>query len=373
MIALAVEMKLAIVCDDLIQFGGQERVVMALHDMWPDAPIFTSAVSNRWAALCRQKNIRVETSFIQKLPFLERLNKFYAGFLLYPLAFESFDLSPFDVVLSVSSRFAHGVITKPPIKHICYMNSPGRMFWEPWSYFVEGMSRFLPVVSGLLAYLRVWDFVAATRVDFFIANSKVPQERIKKYYGRDSEIIYPFVETPRREVLAHGKGDYFLLISRLQSWKRTDIVVKAFTDLGVRLKIVGEGPALSTLKSTAGATCEFLGYVSEEKKQELLSGCIALIHPQLEDFGIVPLEAMALGKPVIAYGEGGALETIVPGQTGEFFYHQTTNDVVDAVRKFDSDKYSTYACVNRAREFSRAVFERRIKDYVDNVYFGQSI
>ena len=185
--------------------------------------------------------------------------------------------------------------------------------------------------------------------------------------------MYPFVETPRREVLAHGKGDYFLLISRLQSWKRTDIVVKAFTDLGVRLKIVGEGPALSTLKSIAGATCEFLGYVSEEKKQELLSGRIALVHPQLEDFGIVPLEAMALGKPVIAYGEGGALETIVPGQTGEFFYHQTTNDVVDAVRKFDSDKYSTYACTNRAREFSKAVFERRIKDYVNNVYFGQSI
>lgn len=369
-------MNLAIVFDDLIQFGGAERLLLAVHEIWPDAPVYTSVASKRWRKVCRDQNIQLKTSFMQYLPFAEKLNRFYAPFLLHVLAFESFDLNEYDVVLSISARFAHGVLTKPQIKHICYMNSPGRMIWEPKTYFEnEYISKKGVVASALrlflnlsLSHLKIWDFTAAQRVDYFIANSKTPKERIKKYYKRDSQVIYPFVDTKiYKSVEKNRDENYFLVISRLLSWKKIDIAVKACKSLNLPLKIVGEGPDLSRLKSIANRNAEFLGFVSEEEKIKLLQRCKALINTQYEDFGITPIEAMACGKPVIAYGFGGVSETVLPGQTGEFFYRQTAEDLAEVLKSFDSKKYLTIECLSRAKLFDKSLFQKKMKEFVDAV------
>lgn len=369
-------MKLAIVHDDLIQFGGAEKLVLAMHELWPDAPIYTSAASEKWLEIISKEGIELETSFMQKLPFIERLYRYYSPFLLHAMAFEQFDFSEFDVVLSVSARYAHGVITKPGTKHICYMNSPGRMLWEPSSYFkgenyglLSPIKFMAPLFLKLpLSILRAWDYAASRKVDYFVANSRTPQERIKKYYRRDSVIIYPFVDYEEFSGLEPKEGDYFLVLTRLAPWKKVEIAVRACSEQGLMLKIVGTGPDESRLKSLAGKSVEFLGYVSEKNKKELLSGCTAVINTQKEDFGIVPLEAMASGKPVIAYKGGGVLETVVPGKTGEFFTEQTADSLTKALKNFDKNKYSPDDCRIRAAEFDKSVFINKIRALVDGVY-----
>jgi glycosyltransferase involved in cell wall biosynthesis len=283
-------MRIAIVCDDLIQFGGAEKLVMAVSEIWPDAPIYTSVISEKWKEICIKKRIEVRTSFMQKLPAVEKLNRYYSPFFLHCLAFESFNLNDFEIVLSISSRFSHGAITQPQTKHICYMNSPGRMFWESDSYFekesygILKLIKFLarPFLSLSLSILKLWDYTASHRVNYFIANSKTPQARIKKYYGIEAPIIYPFVDMTNKP--SSGQGDYFLTISRLQSWKRLDIVVNACSKLNLSLKIIGDGPDMQNLKNIAGSSVEFLGYVDDKKKNELLGECKALIQAQKEDF-----------------------------------------------------------------------------------------
>lgn len=367
-------MKLALVFDDLIQFGGAERLLLAMHAIWPQAPVYTSVVSPQWRKICKAKNIKLQLSFMQHLPFVTKLNRYYSPFLLHVLAFESFDFSEFDIVLSISSRYAHGVITKPSTTHVCYMNSPARMFWEPVDYFKDESLLGTPrlgrtFLAPSLAQLRLWDYCAAQRVDYFIANSKTPQKRIKKYYGRDSEVVYPFVEIKPllgcQDVLPSlQEQNYFLIISRLVSWKRIDIALEACASLNLPLVIVGDGPDFKRLQGTSSENIKFLGYVSEDKKQVLLHNCAAVINPQFEDFGIVPLEAMAFGKPVVAYGAGGALETIIPGKTGEFFYEQTPEAIAKILQDFNTSTYSADACIKQAAKFGKKVFIRRIREVV---------
>ncbi len=351
--------------DDLIQFGGAEKLLLAIHDIWPDAPVYTSVVSKKWRKVCKDLNITVKSSFMQHLPFIEKLNRFYSLLLFHVLAFESFDFSQYDVVLSISARYAHGIITKPHTKHICYMNSPGRMFWEPHNYF-ENEKIGSWAVQPILSHLRLWDYSAAQRVDHFIANSKTPQARIKKYYGRESTIIYPFVDTHKFKPVNTPNGNYYLIITRLLAWKHVEIAIRACIDLNISLKIVGEGPALSALKSIATANIEFLGYVSESQKLTLLQTCKAVINTQHEDFGIVPLEAMACGRPVVAYGKGGVLETVVPGTTGEFFYDQTSVALKKVLTGFNPAKYSSQTCRAQADRFTKTLFERNITLYLGN-------
>ncbi|MFZ5424797.1 MAG: glycosyltransferase [Patescibacteria group bacterium] len=365
-------MRLALVHDDLIQFGGAESLLLAMHEIWPQAPVFTSVASEKWQQVCKDKRINLNTSFMQKLPKIERLNRYYAPLHLHPIAFESFDFSQFDVVLSVSARFSHGVITKPSTKHICYMNSPGRMFWESKDYFdyenFLGAKKLKNLALSLLklplASLRMWDYTAAQRVDYFIANSKTPQARIYKYYKRNSEIIYPFVDNKKFLNVKSKKGRYYVVISRLNAWKRVDLAVQACSNLKLPLVVIGDGPELEKLKSIAGSTVKFTGYVSEEEKIKLLSECIALINTQYEDFGIVPLEAMAAGKPVIAYKRGGALETVIPNVTGTFFESQSIEELINVLKAFEPNVYSEFDCKDRAREFDKSVFTRRLKDFV---------
>jgi len=254
-------MKIALVHDDLIQHGGAERLFEAVMETFPKADVFTSMTT--WGR-------NPQTSFMQKLPFKEKLYRHY--FPLYPLAFESFDFTGYDVVLSSSTRFAHGVITRPETLHIAYFNTPPRMFWEPFTYF-ESNSALRSLLSPLLSYVRVWDRVAAQRPDVLLANAKTPQARVKKYYGRDSEIIYPFVDLgrfgevadgiPTRRVTGLQPDGFFLVVSRLTSWKRIDIAIEACNQLNLPLKIIGEGPDFARLKKLAGPTVELLGRLTD--------------------------------------------------------------------------------------------------------------
>lgn len=411
-------MKLAIVFDDLIQYGGAERLLLAIHELYPVSPVFTSLASNEWLEECKKRNIDLRTSFMQKLPFRVSLNRFYGLLGLHALAFESFRFDDFDVVLSISARFAHSVITKPQTKHICYMNSPGRMLWESWDYFEREkflQNRFIrwlfwTIMCPFLTLLRLWDYTCAQRVDFFIANSKTPQARIRKYYGRSAKVVYPFLgslfEVEGKKILsscsngcndqnevmqgsdfALGNGSYYLVISRLSSWKRIDIAVEACKMLCAGLKVVGDGPdkkrlikiakqnskTFTTLKSSKlngrkDCSIEFLGYVSEEEKLELIKNCRALIITQNEDFGITALEAMALGKPVIAFRAGGATETMVEGVTGEFFDCQTAQCLAEVLSKFNPSIYKKENCVNQALKFTKDKFLNELDDLVKKVY-----
>ena len=366
-------MKLAIVCDDLIQKGGAERIVEEFSDMFPDSPIYTSLASKEWMRKFKKKNRVVKTSFLQKFPLSVKLNRYYSPFLLHVLAFQSFDFSDFDIVLSSSSRFAHFSLTKPGNVHFCYMHSPGRMFWEPFDYFENenfGILKPFKRFSGKflrfpLSYLRMIDFEASKKVDFFIANSKVSQMRIKKYYGRDSQIIHPFIDYKKFEKVKPEDGDHFLVVTRLAPWKKVDIAIEACKNLGLKLKIIGSGPDLVRLKSISNSSIEFLGYVSEERKIEEIRKCKAVIITQSEDFGIVPLEAMACGKPVIAFGKGGVLETVMPCKTGEFFEEQSSFSLEKVLKKFDPSFYSPQDCKLQAKKFDKKIFEMEIKKAIN--------
>ena len=382
-------MKIALVHDDLIQNGGAERLVRALHEIWPEAPLYTSFAGREWVKKCQDLRINLRTSFMQQLPFKKQLYKLY--FLFFPLAFESFNFDEFDIVVSSSARFAHGIITKPKTTHVCYMNTPARMWWDSASYF--GAKSFLRfILSPVLSFLRLWDFAAAQRVDFFIANSKTPQARIKKYYGREAEVVYPFADLsrhPERLVnppageagdldsstrfreCQNDVGKYFLVVTRLSSWKRVDIAVEACKELGLSLVVVGRGPDLNRLKKLARGSnlIKFFDKVEDEELVKLYEGSRAVIITQEEDFGIVCLEAAGFEKPVIAFRGGGSLEIIKEGATGEFFYPQTKEALKDVLANFDSSKYRNHASYNNAQEeFSKRKFRESIKNTVKRIY-----
>lgn len=357
-------LKIALVHDDFTQYGGGESIFLAIKELFPTAAIYTSLVTDEWVR--RLGGRRPYTSFMQRLPLKKKLQRAY--FLLYPLAFESLDFSDFDLVISSSTRFAQGIITKPETKHICCMHSPGRMFWEPKSYFGEG-SKLRDLLSPALAYLRLWDFAAAQRVDQFIANSKHIAGKIKKYYRREAKVVYPFVDLQRfTPQMANGKwqmvnsGSYFLVVNRLTRWKRIDLAIETVLELGLPLKIVGDGPEKKRLKVLAQGRgrerIEFLGWVSGEELAKLYQRCQALIMPQEEDFGIASLETQASGKPVIAYGAGGVLETVIAGKTGEFFYPQTVEALASVLKKFKPETYDPMECRENAERFSKKRFQR---------------
>lgn len=360
-------MKIAIVFDDLIQNGGAEKLLIVAHEIWPNAPLYTCLSSREWVRYCQTNNIKLITSFMQKIPFAVKLNKVLAVFGFHILAYESFNFDKFDIVLSISARFAHGVITKPTTKHICYMNSPGRMFWEPNLYFIN---RFLQIIlAPFLSWLRIWDYSAAQRVDRFIANSKTPQNRIKKYYKRDSDIVYPFAEDVTQLQNTNAGEKYFLIISRLISWKKIEIAIQACICLGLNLKIVGEGSDKNRLMKIANNSkyIEFCGRVSDEVKIKLICNCLALIQTQYEDFGITPVEGMSCGKPVIAFGRGGALETVISGVTGEFFYEQTSESIGNVLKNFLPETYLPDTCSEQAKRFSKSRFIKDLTRQVNSI------
>jgi len=358
-------MKVALVHDYLNQMGGAERVVMAFHQIFPDAPIYTS-IYDQQRVDPAFKEMDIRTSFMQKFPLVTRHHQPYLPF--YPFAMESLDLRDYELVLSSSSAFGKGVITRPGTMHICYCHTPMRWCWNYREYVereqLGGMAR--RVLPLLITGLRVWDQVSAMRVDHFIANSPVVAERIQKYYRRDAVVIPPPVEVSRFSFdPATEVEDYFLIISRLIPYKRIDLAIEACNRLRLPLVIIGAGRDLERLKRLAGPTIRFLGRLSDQDVLHYYARCRALLFPGEEDFGITPLEMQACGRPVIAYGSGGALASVVEGITGVFFYEQTVDSLATALASFDERRYEPQTIRSHALEFDMPRFHRRILQFIE--------
>lgn len=354
--------RVAIVHDYLVDSGGAERVVEALHELYPDAPIFTS-VYDPGTTFKSFASMDVRTSFLQRLPVRKSNYKWLLPF--YPLAFESFDLSEFDVVISSASAFAKGIVTPAETLHVCYCYTPPRFAWRFHEYLArEGLGRVRRAVVGLVVhYLRIWDFAAAQRVDHFVAVSQTTARRIHKNYHRQSMVIPPPVEVDRFSV-CDEIDDYYLIVSRLAPYKRIDLAVEAFNSLGRPLRIVGAGVDARRLQRMAAPNVEFLGHLPEAELGRLYARCRAVVFPGVEDFGIVPLEANAAGRPVIAYAAGGALETVVQGVTGTFFREPTADALAQAVTETDTSQFDPRVLRNHAQSYSKACFKERFAAFV---------
>src|SRR3989338_5546212 len=352
-------MKIALAHEYLNQFGGAERVLQVLSEIFPNAPIYTLFYDpEATGRVFEGKEIR--TSFLDRLPFIKKYHRLFP--LLMPMAVEQFNFSDFDLVLSVSASFSKGIITKPGTRHICYCLTPPRFFLGDSQKFKKeiGYPNFvLKIIATFINYLRVWDREASFRVDKFWAISDFIRRRIKKYYLQDSDLIYSPVNVGKFKI-SDKIGDYFFMAGRLVSYKRFDLAVSAFNKLGWPIKIVGIGPEMKRLKKIAGKNIEFLGLVSDEELARLYSHAKGFIFPQEEDFGITPLESMASGRPVIAYRGGGAVETIIEGKTGDFFDEQSAASLIGVLKNFNADRFDPVLCRNQAEKFDIEVFKKNI-------------
>ncbi|MEK7665719.1 MAG: glycosyltransferase [Patescibacteria group bacterium] len=360
-------MKVALVHDHLIQDGGAEKVLQQLQCLFPEAPTFTLFYEpERVDPAFKKKEIR--TSFLQRLPFARK--KYQWLLPLMPLATELYDLSAFDVVISSSSAFSKGVIVKPSTIHLCYCHTPTRYLWSDTLSYVQELRLpriFKKIIPIILSWLRIWDRHAADRVDVFIANSEAVRGRIKKYYRHDAIVIYPPVSI-EPFAISNDQKTYYLAGGRLVSYKRIDLVIETCNRLRLPLKIFGSGPMETELKHKAGPTIEFVGRVSEKEKAKLYADCIAYIHPQEEDFGITAVEAMASGRPVIAYHRGGAIETVIEGITGTFFNEQSWEALGDTLLRFDASHFDPQRIRTHVQQFSTEAFEQKIKHVVERAW-----
>ncbi|MBI4036741.1 glycosyltransferase [Candidatus Daviesbacteria bacterium] len=343
-------MRVALVHDDLVQWGGAERMLEALTYLFPRAPIYTSLFdsSNRELNF-RFGHKKVYASFLQRIPGWRALYKMLLP--LYPLAFEQFDFTNFDLVISQSTRFAKSILTKPGTVHISYIHTTPRFLWDPYDTSLKPF-------KALLNVLKFYDRISANRADFFLAGSQNAQKKIKNYYGKDSVVVYPFADYKRFDSEKSFNGGYFITISRLNKYKRIDLAVESCIKMGLFLKVIGTGPDLDRLQRLAkdSRKIEFLKNVDDDLLAFLLSGARALIIPGVEDFGIVSLEAQATGKPVIAYRTGGALETVIEGKTGIFFDEQTTSSLSCALTEFENKEFDAKDCKYNARKFTEESF-----------------
>lgn len=358
-------MKVAIVHDSLTQFGGAERVLQALHEVYPQAPVFTLVYDKKLAHYFEGWTI-ISSPLQHLYRILPRL-QFLLPFI--PLALRFFDFSGYDLVLSSSSVFAKGIRVPKGILHINYCHTPARFLWlESETYLHEEVPFWAnPFIRAYFKWMRLWDKRSADRVNFFIANSKNVQERIKKIYGRESEIIYPFVDTSFFYPSV-PKENYFLVAGRLQAHKRADLVIEAFNDLKLPLHVAGTGRALDKLKILAHDNVVFLGRVEDEILRNEYSGAQAYIYPQEEDFGMMPLEANACGTPVIAYGRGGALETVIAGKTGIFFEQQNAESLKEALVQFKQAQFDSENLFEQAENFNKQKFKEKIQEFVENCF-----
>lgn len=353
-------MPIALIHDWLNQLGGAEDVLGCLVDLFPGAPIYTSIYwRDRMPAAYRGWPIRV--SFMDRLPGVYQNHQPYLP--LYPLAFERFNLSGFDLVLSNKSGFCHGVRPAPGAVHVCYCLTPTRYVWDFDAYAGrEGLPLAVRLaLRPLLGWLRRWDYAAAQRVDRFVAISTEVQKRIARYYGRESEIIYPPVDTARFSASAPAApGGYYLSLGRLIPYKRVDLAVQACTALKRPLLVAGDGRDRARLERLAGPTVKFLGRVPDADVPALLAGCRALIFPGLEDFGIAPVQALAAGRPVIALAGGGALDSVQDGANGVLFPQPAVDDLCDAIERLERLTFDPPALRRSAERFDLGRFEEQL-------------
>lgn len=361
-------MRVAIVHYWLVNMRGGERVIEALCELYPDADIFTHVYApDRISDTIRRH--RVQTTMISKLPYARRYYQSYLPFM--PFALEQLDLRAYDLVISSESGPAKGVLTRPDALHVCYCHSPMRYAWSMYQEYRQGLSgprRW--AMAALLHKIRQWDVTTAARVDHFVANSHNVAQRIRKYYRRDAMVIQPPVDLDLFHVSVSVLAeDFYLCIGQLIPYKQVHLVVRAFNQLGKRLVVVGEGKERDRLAKLAGPTITFLDRVDDACLRDYYARCRALVFAAEEDFGIVPLEAMAAGKPVIAFGKGGALETVVPGCTGLLFSEQTPESLAAAVLLFEEieGQFEPETIMAHAATFSKARFKQKFLNFIADV------
>ncbi len=372
-------LKVALVHDWLTGMRGGEKCLEILCELYPDADIYT-LVYNKGHLSKTIENMRIKTSFIQKLPWASKHFRYYLP--LFPAAVERFELKDYNLIISTSHCVAKGIVPMPESLHISYCFTPMRYIWDmQFDYFKKiekggrgGGQEVL--ISLLLNYLRIWDVTSSPRVDYFIATSNFVRQRIKRYYGRESEVVYPpvncefFQPSPNR----NREGDYYLMVTAMVPYKRVDLAIESFNRLGKPLLIVGDGQELKALKKKAKKNIEFLGWKKDEELRDYYWGCKALVFPGKEDFGITPLEAQACGKPVIAFGGGGALETVIPfpneGATGILFYSQTVDSLIEAVQLFERKQnfFDPQLMRKNALCFDRTIFRKKMLSFIEEKY-----
>jgi len=353
-------MKVALVYDRVNKWGGAERVLLALHELWPQAPLYTSVYNPETAPWA--KVFRVIPSFLQAFPLAKTNHERYS--LLMPFAFESFNFDEYDLVISLSSEAAKGILTKPKTLHLCYCLTPTRYLWSGCDQYFDSPAKKI-FAQPFIKALKAWDLVAAQRPDEYIAISKTVQERIAKYYKRESGVVYPPVETDKFRTMNYEAraivDKYFLVVSRLVKYKKVDLVVETFNRLGWSLKVIGVGREYEKLRRRAGKNIEFLGQLTDKELLGYYQNCQAVIFPPEEDFGIVPLEAQAAGRPVIAFRAGGARETVIEGKTGIFFDKQTVASLTECLKNFKSLKFESASCRQQAEKFSLKRFKKEFE------------
>lgn len=381
-------MEIAFVYDRVNKFGGAERVLCALHEIWPCAPLYTAVYDKEkasWADV-----FSVKTSFLRFFPFLQSRHEVLS--LITPYAFESFNFENYDVVLSVTSADAKAIVTKPHTLHICYLLTPTRYLWSGYNIYLRepGVGFLNPIARSFMKLfftrLRHWDFTASFRPDVYIAISRHVARRIKTYYKKDSYLVYPPVETEKFlphherssscEVASSNKAsseaersNYYLIVSRLVPYKRIDYVIKVFNKLGLKLKIIGRGVDGQRLRNLALGNIEFLGGdLTDEKLCCYYQNCKALIFPGREDFGLTAVEAQSCGKPVLAYSKGGVSESMVPGVTGELYDNVSEESFLYALKRFEKKHFSPSKCRKNAERFSKARFKREVKSMVESLW-----
>ena len=365
-------MKVALVHDYLLNYGGAERVLSSLQKIYPDADIFTLLYDEKLANYFPKEKVKV--SFLNKLPnLIKKRHKFLLPF--FPMAIESFDLSKYDIVISSSSIFAKGVVTNPGTIHICYCHSPARFLWDyNERYLKDEKNNFLfsPFIKFLIHKTRIWDRSSAERVDFWIANSNVTKKRIEKYYKKDAKIIYPPIDKLSCKTTEWKEKNYFLVVSRLSPYKKIDIIVNAFNKLELPLIVVGDGREMDKLKKIAKNNIKFTGFIPDDELACYLKNCKAFIMAQEEDFGIAPIEAMSFGNPVLAFKKGGSLEWLEEGKTGEFFEDQTVEVLADGVRRIKDSSliYDKSYIKHSSDRFNFNNFKKELEDFVKDLMRG---
>lgn len=359
-------MRVALVYDRVNKWGGAERVLLALHELFPDAPLYTSIYSKKNAKWANE--FKLKTSFIQRYEFLRDKNEFLAGAM--PIIFESFNFDKFDVVISITSESSKGIITKPGTIHICYCLTPTRYLWTGYDdYFNNKFVKFLS--SPLIFYLKKWDIISSSRPDYYISISNEVKKRVKKYYLRDSKVIFPPVLIGKNEgAVKVSKNEYYLLVSRMSRftyYKKVDLVIEAFNENKLKLVVVGSGSMLGSLKAKANKNIKFVGSISDKKLISYYRNAKSLIFPGFEDFGLVMAEAQSFGIPVIAYGKGGARDIVIPGKTGELFNKQTVASLNSALQKFNQSIYNKRNIIENSKRFSYKTFKKEFELFIKEV------
>jgi len=351
-------MKVALVYDRVNKIGGAERVLVALHKIYPDAPLFTLVYNPKTAPWA--KVFKVIPTFFSKIPFLRTRHQWLAPFA--PLAFETLNFNEFDLVISITSADAKSIITIPKTIHICYCLTPTRYFW---------VTPFPKPLRFILPYFKKVDLIASHRPDYYLAISAEVQTRIKKYYCRNSQVICPPIDYNFFAKTNRKRSDYYLVVSRLVPYKKIDLVIKTLRQLKRKAVVIGDGQEMAKLKGQAtGLDIKFLGQISDKILRKYYSGARAVIFPQLEDFGLVPLEAAACGTPTIAFGGGGAKETVLDGITGILFDRQTSKSLTAAVHRFEKieNKFHSTIIKNHAKKFDESLFRKRFSDKVKEIW-----